>query len=146
MKTKERVSEATENVKPYVNRALHDQELRENVRNAFTAARDVYDELVGRRDAVSLARRVATDKDIQDNLRKAIDELRRAADRVQGRESHKGRNTLLLVTGIALGILFNPVTGPDARRWLKETVFGGSREEEFSYQSGSNEGVSPQAG
>ena len=140
MKTREKVSGAADTVKPYVDRAMHDKELRDNVRNAFAAARDVYDELVGRRDAVSVARRVATDKDIQDNLRKAIDELRHAAGRVQGVESsHKGRNGLLLLSGIALGILFNPVTGPDTRKWLKETVLGGSGDD-FGYQSSSNGG------
>jgi hypothetical protein len=139
MRTKERVSGAADTVKPYVDRAMHDQELRENVRNAFAAARDVYDELVGRRDAVSLARRVATDKDIQDNLRKAIEELRNAADRIQGRGSHPARNTVLLVTGIALGILFNPVTGPDTRKWLRETLLGGGSDD-FGYQSSSNGG------
>ena len=90
--------------------------------------------LTVRRDAVSVARwRVATDKDVQDNLRRAVEELRSAADRVQGGgETHKSRKATLLVTGIALGILFNPVTGPDTRKWLKETLLGGS--DEFGYR------------
>jgi hypothetical protein len=139
MKTREKVSDAAGTVKPYVDRAMHDEELRDNVRSAFAAARDVYDELVGRRDAVSVARKVATDKDIQDNLRKAVEELRNAAGRVQGAESHKSRNGMLLLTGIALGVLFNPVTGPDTRKWLKETLLGGSSDD-FGYQSSSNGG------
>jgi hypothetical protein len=138
MKTKEKVSDAAGTVKPYVDRALHDEELRDNLRNAYTAAREVYDELIGRRDPVSVARRVATDKDVQDNLRRAIEELRGAADRVQGggQESHKGRNTMLLLSGIAIGILFNPVTGSETRKWLKETVLGGG--DDFGYDSDSN--------
>ncbi len=40
---KQRVSD----FKPYVERALKDEEIRENIRNAFFAARDVYDELLG---------------------------------------------------------------------------------------------------
>jgi hypothetical protein len=67
---------------------------------------------------------MATDKDIQESLRAAIDDLRTAADRVQGRDSHRGRNMALLVTGIALGVLFNPVTGPSTRRWLSDLVLG----------------------
>ncbi len=135
MKTKERVSDAASTVKPYVDRAIHDEELRDNLRNAFTAAREVYDELIGRRDPVTVAKRAATDKDIQDNLRRVIEELRTAADRVQGgHESHKGRKTMLLLSGIAIGILFNPVTGSDTRKWLKETLLGGS--DDFGYESG----------
>jgi hypothetical protein len=30
-----------------------------------------------------------------------------------------------------LGILFNPITGPDTRRWLKDRIFG--EDEEFGY-------------
>ena len=67
---------------------------------------------------------MATDKDLQDSLRSAIDDLRRAADRVQGKDTHTGRNATLLVTGITLGLLFNPVTGPSTRRWLSDLVLG----------------------
>lgn len=127
--TKQRVSD----FKPYVERALKDEEIRENIRNAFFAARDVYDELLGGRGASALAARVATDEDIRESLRKAVDELRHAADRVRGKDEHTARNTLLLLTGVVVGILFNPFTGPAARRWLKETVFGG--EESADYDS-----------
>ena len=30
-----------------------------------------------------------------------------------------------LVAGIALGILFNPLTGPETRRFIKDAVLGG---------------------
>ncbi len=138
-KTKDKVSDAAGNVKPYVERALQDGELRDNLKNAFTAARDVYDELMGGRGVTRVATRVATDSDIQDNLKTAIDELRSAARRAQGQDSHKGRNTTLLVTGIALGILFNPITGPDTRRWLRDAMFGGGSDD-FGYESSSNSG------
>jgi hypothetical protein len=130
-KTRERVSD----VKPYVERAIKDDEFRDNLKNAFFAARGVYDELMGPRGVSGKAVRVASDKDLRDNLRSAIDDLRNAADRIQKGPSHKGRN-LLLVSGIAIGIfLFNPMTGADARRWLKESVFG--EEDEFGYQGNS---------
>ena len=135
MKTKERVREYADSAKPYVERALQDDELRDHVKQAYAAAREIYDELVGRRGTIGMAARVSQDKEIQDNLRKAIDELRRAGERFQGKERHPARNATLLVTGIALGLLFNPVTGPETRRWLKEKVLGG---DEFGFESSGN--------
>src|SRR5436305_10677263 len=142
-KTKDKVSDAAGNVKPYVERALHDEELRDSLRSAYESARTIYDELIGRRGVTGVATRVATDKDIQDELRSTIADLRKAADRVQGREPHKGRNGSLLLVGIALGILFNPVTGGSTRKWLANRLFGGG--DDFTYQGGgsSNGGSSP---
>jgi hypothetical protein len=119
-KAKDRISEAT----PYMKRALQDEEVRENVKSAIAAARDIYDELVGGRRPTAMAAKVATDKEIQDTLRSAIDDLRKAANRVQGKKEHTTRNATLLLTGIALGILFNPVTGPQTRQWLADRILG----------------------
>ena len=130
-KAKDRVTDA----KPFVERALSDQELREHIREAFTAARDAYGELFGKTGVTGVAMRAATDKEIQDNLRTALDELRAAADRLQGKDQHKARNSLLLITGVAAAVLFNPVTGPPVRRWLKSQMSGGSRDE-FTYAGG----------
>jgi hypothetical protein len=44
-KAKDRVSD----MKPYVTRALQDEEVRENVKQAIATARDIYDELLGGR-------------------------------------------------------------------------------------------------
>jgi hypothetical protein len=133
-KAKDRIEDA----KPYVKRALQDEELRENLRSAFASARDVYDELLGNRGVTGIATKVASDEDIQEQLRSAIKDLRNAADRIQGRESHKSRNSTLLLAGIVLGILFNPMTGPETRRWLKDRIFG--EDDEFGYggSSGGN--------
>jgi hypothetical protein len=136
-KTKDKVYDAAENVKPYVDRALHDEKLRDDIMSAFTTARELYSELVGGRSPVTLATRVATDDEIREKLREAIDDLRSAADRLQGKRSHSGRNTTLLVAGIALGILFNPVTGPETRKWLKDMIAGG---DEFGGDYSSNGG------
>ena len=131
-KAKDRLEDA----KPYVKRAIQDEELRESLRSAFATARDVYDELLGNRGVTGIASKVATDQDLQDQLRSAIEDLRSAANRIQGAESHKSRNSSLLLVGIALGILFNPITGPETRRWLKDTIFGA--DDEFGYGSGSS--------
>ncbi len=120
--TKDRVMYAAGTAKPYLGRALRDEEFRENLRAAFAAAREIYEELGGQRGLSSVASRVATDEDIHSNLRRAIKELRQAADRLQEREespSHGVRKLALLAAGIAIGIFFNPFTGPHARRWVK---------------------------
>lgn len=141
-KTKDKVTDAAGTVKPYVERALHDEELRDNVRNAYQSARTIYDELVAKRGVTGVATRVATDKEIQGELRSAIDELRSAAMRVQGvkrgEEEHAGRNATLLVAGIALGILFNPVTGPQTRKFIADKLFGGG--DDFTYQGNGSAG------
>jgi hypothetical protein len=137
--TKERVADAAASARPYVERALRDEELRRNMRNAYTSARAVYDQLASRKGMSHAASRLASD-DVQSELRNAIEELRSAAARVQGvrRQAQPGaaRNTLLLLAGIVLGILFNPLTGPRVRRLLARRLFGGGNG--FVYRGGGN--------
>jgi gas vesicle protein len=141
-KTKDKVYDAADNVKPYVQRAMQDEKLRDDVMSAFSTAKDLYNELVGNRGAVTLATRVATDEDVRERLRDAVEDLRSAADRLQGKKNHGGRNTGLLVAGIALGILFNPVTGPETRKWVKDMIGGGSDEFGGDYSSNGGNGSS----
>ena len=138
-KTKDKVYDAAGNVKPYVERAMTDEKLCHDVVSAFSTAKDLYNELVGGRGAVTLATRVATDDEIRDRLKDAIEDLRSAANRLQGKKSHSGRNTTLLAAGIALGLLFNPVTGPETRKWVKDMIGGGS--DEFGGDYSSNGGT-----
>jgi hypothetical protein len=131
-KLQDRARARASDAKPYIERALKDERVREDVKSAIATAREIYDQLIGGRAITSAAARVATDKEIQQSLRDAIEDLRDAADRVQGKSSHGARNATLLMTGIALGILFNPVTGPGTRRWLQDKIFGEG--EEFEYR------------
>jgi hypothetical protein len=135
-KTRDKVLDRAGSARPYIERAMKDEDLRDNVRNAFDSAREIYNELIGGRGAIPVATRVATDKDIQDRLKDAIDELRQAADRVQGKKDHGARNTMLLLAGITLGILFNPVSGSETRKWLSDRIFGPS--DDFTYQGGNS--------
>ena len=117
---------------------MKDEKLRDDVMSAFQTAKELYKELIGGRGAVTLATRVATDEEIRDRLKDAIEDLRSASERLQGKKDHGSRNTTLLVAGIALGILFNPVTGPETRRWLKDMITGGGDEFGGGYSSGNN--------
>jgi len=126
--TKDRVLYAADTAKPYLGRAVHDEEFRKNLRAAFAAARAIYEELSSQRSISGIASSVATDEDIHGNLRRATRELQQAADRIQGRNAAKKsrafRNVALLAGGVAIGIFFNPVTGPMARRWVTGKVGG----------------------
>ncbi len=125
-KTRDKVSEVAENIKPYVERAMHDEELRNDVMHAFSTARDLVNDLLTDRDKpVTLASRVATDDDVRDKLREAIEDLRTANDRLQGKRTRAGKGRGLLVAGVALGILFNPVTGAGTRKFIKDMLAGG---------------------
>lgn len=135
-KLTDRARDRAYDARPYIERALKDERVREDVKSAIGTAREIYEQLMGGRAITSVASRVATDKEIQESLRDAIDDLRDAAERIQGKGAHKSRNSTLLLAGIVLGILFNPVTGPGTRRWLQETIFGEG--EEFEYRHDSN--------
>ena len=68
-KTRDRLGETADTMRPFVDRALHDEDLHENLKEAYAAARDIYADLLGGRGAVATATRVATDREIQDNLK-----------------------------------------------------------------------------
>ncbi len=145
-KTKDRFYDTADTVRPYVDRALHDEDLRDNLKEAFNAARDVYAELLGGRTLTATATRVATDKEIQENLKRTVEELRKATDRIQGKADHSGRNTMLLLTGITAGILFNPMTGPQTRKWLMEKITGESSDDYGYGTSSTSSDNSPNTG
>ena len=132
-KLQDRALDRANDVRPYIERAFKDERVREDVKSAIMTAREIYGQLMGERSQLTAAAaRVATDQEIQESLRDAIDDLRSAADRIQGKSNHAARNTTLLMTGIVLGILFNPLTGPGTRRWLQDKIFGEG--EEFEYR------------
>ena len=126
--------------KPQVERVAKDEKFQKHVREAYGSARTIYDELfleaaepTGGK-ARQIAAKLASDPDLQDELRNAIHELRGASVRAKkaAKPSHKGRNTVLL-SGILIGVLYNPKTGPETRKWLKEKVFG--PEETFEFEA-----------
>jgi len=138
--TKERVADATSHVRPYVERAIRDEELRRNVKDAYTSARALYEQLLSRNDVSHVATKLVSDEEIQAQLRTVVAQLRTAAGRAQtaqkeAKKAHRSaRGSLLLVAGIAIGLLVNPLTGPSLRRFVKQRVFG--RKNGFVYHDG----------
>ena len=115
---------------PYVQRLIEDPELRENVRQAFEAARHAYKRMSNGKPP---ARALMEDKKLQRDLRDASQSLREAADQIRGkrkRKKRRGRRLLmLLVIGTAVTLAFSE----GARKAVLDRLFGA--EEDFEYSS-----------
>jgi hypothetical protein len=115
---------------PYVQRLIEDDELRDNLRDAFEAARGAYSRATG--NGKGTVKAVTTDKKVQKDLRAAAESLREASDQLRApkkRRSRLGRVILLALVGAAIAI----VLSEDARKTVLDTLFGA--EEEFEYTS-----------
>jgi hypothetical protein len=124
-KTKDKPALAAEALRPYVKRALEDPELRDDLVAAFVAARSLYGQLAEGRGVKGKAGKVS-EKDFQKQLQDLVSDLSDATDRLQDskQRSHKGRNRVILLTGVTLGVLYNPWTGPATREWIMNRVAG----------------------
>jgi hypothetical protein len=135
-----KVAEKVHQAQPVVKRVAKDEKFKKHVKGAYGSARTIYDELFAEGKAPSEAKakaivtRLASDPELQEELRNVFSELRAAGGRAKKKAhpTHKSRNTVLLA-GIVVGLLYNPKTGPETRRWLKEKVFG--PEETFDFET-----------
>jgi hypothetical protein len=116
---------STDALKPYVQRAMTDPELREDLLAAFVAARSLYGQMSKSRGVKGKAEKVS-DKDFQKQLQSLVDDLSEASDKLQGKakKSHKARNRVILLTGVTLGVLYNPWTGEQTREWIMTRIAG----------------------
>ena len=135
-KTKDKPTVAVEALTPYVKRAMQDPDLRDDLVAAFVTARSLYEQ-IGKGSGVKAKAKRVSDKDFQEDLQDLVEELTNATDRIQGKspkKSHKKRNRVMLLTGMTLGVLYNPWTGPATREWILEQVSGGNGDglKEFS--------------
>jgi hypothetical protein len=138
MKTKDRPAQATEALRPYVKRAMEDPELREDLLAAFVAARGLYNQVSNRSGVKGKAEKIS-ERDFQKEFQELVADISDAADRIKSAgETHKTRNRVLLLTGVTLGVLFNPWTGQATRDWIMSRVTGenGNGFEEFGDRSG----------
>jgi hypothetical protein len=126
-KTKTSPALSSEALKPYVQRAMTDPELREDLLAAFVAARSIYGQMAKGRGIKGKAEKVS-EKDFQKQLQHLVDDISEASDKLKGKakkKGHKTRNRIILLTGVTLGVLYNPWTGQATRDWIMEQVAGG---------------------
>ena len=128
-KTKTSATLSPETLKPYVQRAMTDPELREDLLAAFVAARGIYGQMAKGRGLKGKAEKVS-EKDFQKQIQSLVEDLSEASDKLKGtaKKSHKTRNRVLLLTGVTLGVLYNPWTGQATRDWVMGQIAGGDGE------------------
>jgi 50S ribosomal subunit-associated GTPase HflX len=123
---------ATARENQYVQRLIEDEALRDNLREAFEAARGAYGRATG--NGKGAVKAVTSDKKVQKDLRSAAESLRDASEQLQGKRKKRKKSRLgrfilfgLVAAGIAL------VLSEDARKAVLDALFGA--EEEFEYTS-----------
>jgi hypothetical protein len=115
---------------PYVRRLMEDEDLRENIRAAFEAARDAYSRMNNGKGPVKA---LTDDKKVQRDLREAAESLRDASNQLRGKRTRKrggiGRWVLLGIVATILAIALSE----SLRKAILDQLFGA--EEEFEYTS-----------
>lgn len=118
---------------PYVQRLIEDEELRDNLREAFERARGAYGRATG--NGKGAVKALTSDKKVQKDLSKAAESLREASEALhepKKKRKKKGRlGRLILFAIVAAGIAL--VLSEDARKTVLDALFGA--EEEFEYTS-----------
>jgi hypothetical protein len=113
----------------YVQRLVEDDELRDNLRTAYTSARKAYTRMSNGKGPV---RAVTEDKKVQKELKEAANSLRDAAESLRGgrrRKRRRGRVLVLALVGAGLALALSE----DLRKKVLDALFGA--EEEFEYTS-----------
>jgi hypothetical protein len=118
----------------YVQRLIEDEELRNNLRDAYDAARHAYGRVTKNGKP---AKKLMDDKKVQRDLRSAADSLREASDQLRGRKQKKGRLGKLILLGV-IGAGIALVVSESARKAVMDSLFGA--EEEFEYTSTTSSG------
>jgi hypothetical protein len=124
------VSTAREN--PYVQRLIDDEDLRDNLVDAFNSAKSAY----GRATDKGTVKAVTTDKKVQKEMRKAAESLSEANDRLQKKKKKRGGGLGKLILLAVIGGVVALAVSEGARKAVLDTLFGA--EEEFEYTSSSS--------
>jgi hypothetical protein len=127
---------------PYVQRVIEDDDLRDNVRVAFEAARDAYARLSNGKAATKV---ITEDKKFHKDLHTVAEALRDAGSSLRQGPKRKrrggvGRKLLLLAVAGGLAVALSA----DLRSKILDALFGA--EEEFDYTSTTAPAAAPTAG
>lgn len=138
-KAKKAATAAAATTTPWVQRLVDDEDLRDNFRVAFEAARDAYDRISS--DGKS-PKALVEDKKLQKDLNKAAGALKDAGSALKDgpkkkKKRHPGRKLLLLVVGAGIAL----AVSEDLRTKVLDALFG--KEEEFEYTSTTTPGAPP---
>ena len=116
---------------PYVQRVIEDDDLRDNVRVAFEAARDAYERLS---NGKAPAKVISDDKKFHKDVQVAAEALKEAGTALREGPKRKrkgGVGKLLLLALIGGGVAI--AVSEDVRNKVLDLLFG--KEEEFEYTS-----------
>jgi hypothetical protein len=119
---------------PYVQRLIDDEALRDNLRDAYEAARHAYGRITKNGQP---AKRLMDDKKVQRDLRTAADSLREASEQLRGRRRRKGRlGRVILLGAVGAGVALAFSEG--ARKAVMDALFGAEEEFEYTSTTGGN--------
>jgi hypothetical protein len=110
--------------KPVIERLLYDDDLRDNIRVFIESARRIADELSDEEPS-EIVTRLWDDDKLRKHVEAAAEAAQAGSKRVRGkrvRSGGGGRRLLFLMLVAAVGfLLLNPRTGPQARKFARDT-------------------------
>jgi hypothetical protein len=114
---------------PYVQRLIEDDDLRDNLKDAYSSAKKAYSRATG--NGKGTVKAVTSDKKVQKEMRQAAEALQEARERLQKpKKKHRlGKLILLAIIGGVVAL----VVSEGARKAVLDALFGA--EEEFEYTS-----------
>ena len=115
---------------PYVQRLIEDEDLRDNLKDAYNSAKKAYGRATG--NGKGTVKAVTSDKKVQKEMRQAAEALQEARERLQKPKKKKHRLGKLILLAIIGGVVAL-VVSEGARKTVLDALFGA--EEEFEYTS-----------
>ena len=126
---KRKAESAADTARPYVQRLIDDDDLRDNLRDAYEAGRDAYSRAAGAKRPSD----VLEDKKLHKHLSNASESLRAASEALREPEKKRGGSLGKLLLIAIVGAVIALAVSEDLRKKVLDQLFGA--EEEFEYTS-----------